>query len=213
MSSTFTFSGQKSDEFNGVFTTLSNSGSIDIFPSLIEVTESSFFNSNHKGFHAITNKWDIGSLWHSTIGISQWLQIDFKESVFQVSSYSIKSHSGVSQFRNYEFKASNDLDSWTVLHSLNNVDNFCPGLVSQNFPISNPNSFRYFRFQSTGLSCNSGQFLIIQDLEFFGTLNPENPSTTNSIEYCIITCKFPNMFNIFNIFIIYIEHFALASID
>ena len=57
LSLSLTFSGDKEDEFEGIFTNLSDSGRIDIFTSLISVTESSFYNEERKGVHAITNKW------------------------------------------------------------------------------------------------------------------------------------------------------------
>ena len=208
MSLTFTFSGNKNDEFNGVFTGLSQSGSVNIFPSLIEVTESSFFGLDTKGVHAITNKWGIGSRWASALSSpSSWLLVDFKDNLFQLSSYSIKSHSGSNQFRSYDFNASNDQNSWTNLHSIYMSSIFCPGLISQNFAVNNEHSFRYFLILSTGSTCDSGERFIIQDLEFFGTLNPDQFSINNPSISCnpemILICE---MF-ITNLFLISINSF------
>ena len=202
MSLTFTFSGNKNDEFNGVFTGLSQSGSVNIFPSLIEVTESSFSGSNNKGVHAITNKWGIGSRWNSGAPApSSWLLVDFKDNLFQLSSYSIKSHNGFNQFRSYDFKASNDHNSWTNLHSIYMSSIFCPNLISQNFAVNNEHSFRYFLIQSTGSACNSGERFIIQDLEFFGTLNPAQISINNSSISHNPKSMFHGFKYIYNIFI------------
>lgn len=150
-------------------------------------------NVHDKGIVAITasadgwNKcyqvtdYDWNSYWCSRDSPGSWIQFDFKDSRLSVSGYTIKSDgNGMSHLLKWAIEGSNDGNEWICL-DCRDTQKLNGNSRIKNFTCSQQNSefFRYVRLRQTGKNSSDCDFLVLTNIEFFGSLKGESGEQEN----------------------------------
>ncbi|MBO5479424.1 MAG: discoidin domain-containing protein [Clostridia bacterium] len=117
-----------------------------------KVTSSSDIDAIRIAFRAFDGSTDsVSGCWHSSASTPQWLQIEFPSKV-KISKFTIQNRdANTSANEGYTLKAfilqgSNDGSTWTDLGEYTNGKG---SLLSTNFEVENPASYRYYRWYAT----------------------------------------------------------------
>jgi hypothetical protein len=105
---------------------------------------------------------------------NSWIQFDFKDRVVSVTHYALKSHSGSQNwFIQWKLQGSVDGNTWSVLDTQNTQD--LNGQSKTKIFECHDNSsvlnfYRYIRFTQTGKTSHGQDYLILTNIEFFGSI-------------------------------------------
>lgn len=117
---------------------------------------------------------NTGTFYHSQSVVDQFWQIDFGANrQLTVTTYGIagRSNDGTQMPRNWELLGSNDGSTWTQLHNRVPGDGTNPAAgVWGTWNISGAGAYRYLRIHQTGLNAEGNNFLVLGEVEFWGTL-------------------------------------------
>lgn len=158
--------------FDGIINHLTkqNKGNLNS-NEIINITSSSVLNDNHPQNVA---KFDNNRLVFSTINEKNaWIKLDFISRKVCPSYYSIKtwnSNKNEHHLKNWVIEGSNNDKNWKVLDSRNNNISLNNNHAENTFKIQSSiiEYYRYLRLRQTGHNCKNKDFLIINNLEFFG---------------------------------------------
>jgi hypothetical protein len=137
---------------------------------VVEITCSS--NERHQCWQVVDYDWN--DCWYTANHPDSWIQFDFKEWVVCLTHYSLKSHSGGANFLlKWELKGSNDKTTWVGLdkQQTNEINGTS---ITKTFscPLARRSSdfYRYIRLQQTGKASTGQDYLILANIEFFGSI-------------------------------------------
>jgi hypothetical protein len=113
------------------------------------------------------------SFWYSANQAHSWLQIDFKTRAVCLTHYSLKSHSGnLNWFRDWVLEGSEDGRTWDILVR-RQTDELVGASRICTYPITSSHYFRYIRLRQTGKTNTDENYLILTNIELFGTVSNE----------------------------------------
>jgi hypothetical protein len=112
--------------------------------------------------------------WYSDALANSWIQFDFKDRVVSLTHYALKSHHGSSNFLiQWTLSGSTDGNSWTVLDRRNTQDlngRSITKIFECNERFSVGEFYRYIRLTQTGKTASNQDYLLLTNIEFFGTM-------------------------------------------
>jgi hypothetical protein len=103
---------------------------------------------------------------------NSWICINFKTRGIRASHYSIQTRtdSDSNLPRSWVLEGSDDRENWTIFDT-RQANNELTGIgCVKTFSIANPRFVRLIRIRQTGPSSSSNDMLILQSLEFFGSI-------------------------------------------
>lgn len=159
---------------NGLFYHLGTNGKTSgwINPhtsGIIQGSLSSAFSSAHNRPEFIFDRQVNDSIATANIPNS-WYMVDLKTVKLKPNYYSIRARDfSANNPSNWIFQASNDNTTWIDLDMQQNKNL----QINQWFstPVSNNNSFRYFRFLQNGVSTSGDHIFCVGEIEIYGTLS------------------------------------------
>ncbi|OHT16565.1 hypothetical protein TRFO_13165 [Tritrichomonas foetus] len=106
-----------------------------------------------------------------------WIEFDFKKHPFICHTYTLKTinKQDAPHLKNWALEGSIDGKSWIILHSVEKNDSLRgPGKV-RTFDVNNSNNtqYRFLRLHQTGKNWHESYQLLIQTIEFYGSLGKE----------------------------------------
>jgi hypothetical protein len=145
-----------------------------------------FGNVHEKGVINITcssteynHCWDVvnydwKNYWHTTNSPNNWIQFDFKDWIVSLTHYSLKSDGCSSHhLLAWELCGSMDGNTWVVLdrQETNELNgNYLTKIFSCSAEASCPDFYRYIRLRETGKNSAGSNYLMLANVEFFGSM-------------------------------------------
>jgi hypothetical protein len=112
--------------------------------------------------------------WHSMNSANSWIQFDFKNREVFINRYALKPHKGSSNFLvQWTLAGPRDGTVWELIDS-RNTQELVKALDSKMFDCSSQSNerrfYRYIRLTQTGKTSSGQDYLILTNVEFFGSL-------------------------------------------
>ncbi|OHT01448.1 hypothetical protein TRFO_31779 [Tritrichomonas foetus] len=161
--------------FDGILSTFSEkfNGNVHL-NNIIKITASS--DPEQKVHFVADSEWD--SYWYSENEPDSWIQFDFQNYLITLTDYTIQSDgSDGNHLMRWAIEGSNDGFIWEILDNriTQDLDGF---YIIKTYSVNTRKAFRYIRLKQTGKNSSFQDFLLISNLEFFGSIihNTENLS-------------------------------------
>ncbi|OHT05205.1 F5/8 type C domain containing protein [Tritrichomonas foetus] len=112
--------------------------------------------------------------WFSFFGPNPFIIFDFQKLKISLSSYSLKTYSGNENYghlQSWSVQGSNDGDNYSLINEQkeNHDLNSCSAFKTYSFEKTEP--FRYIKILMTGNNHAGSDFMVLRNVEFFGTLS------------------------------------------
>lgn len=133
---------------------------------IVNITASS---TNH-GQPSLVADRNSGGYWYSSNKPGQYIMFDFKDNAVCLSHYTLKCNAGAFPVK-WELAGSNDETLWVEV-SKQDTKVLTDKQVHSFTCDSNGKSFRFVRLFQTGNDNSGGNFLLLSEVEFFGTVRP-----------------------------------------
>ena len=158
---------------NGFFKWMRSLSASFLTIGYFEITSSTIY-----GHYVPTNiAFQSGEGFHAHDGPSEWVMIDFKDNLFMLTHYTIRSWNDPA--KSWRLQGSNTSTTWTNLHTVSNLGEMCATDYTKTFSTTLNKTFRYYRLQNTGVRCwNGGNYFAIGSWELFGYMNYNLPPQT-----------------------------------
>ena len=115
--------------------------------------------------------------WHTHNIPDQFVCFDFKECLVNITGYTIMADGGDNHLQSWVIEVSSDGQSWAVIDSQSpqSTEALNHNFGCQVFVCASPTQdfVRYVRLRQTGLNSQDLHFLMLGQIEFFGTLREE----------------------------------------
>ena len=101
------------------------------------------------------------------------LTFDFKDYSVKINGYSIGTYSGgpgYAHLKSWDLEGSNDKENWAIIQSIRDSDNLNDAKKVAYFKVENETPFRYIRLHMIGKSWSGADFMVIRNIEFFGSV-------------------------------------------
>ena len=103
----------------------------------------------------------------------------------RLTNYAIKTRpNGTNFLMNWKFEGSNNGETWTELDSHQDSDDLCGNNITKVYKVRKNGLFSYFRLLQTGINSLGNHHLVLNNIELFGKLCP------NDDEICSISSNF-----------------------
>lgn len=160
------------DQFNGIFKYLNDQckGNAHLKKS-IEITSSG--DQLNKCYEIINKNWK--NRWFTKNCQFSWWMVDFKEMCVSITSYSLKTYtaaeSGYPHLQSWIIEGSNDKEHWNKIDKQSSNTYLKGAGYSKMFELPKPSiPYRYFRLMSNGPDHDGSFYLLLSNIEIFGTI-------------------------------------------
>lgn len=155
--------------FNGIFAYFWEKcqGNPHLKGSLTVSSSSSCRNNDYDVINPAFNGY-----WFSANEPNSWIMFDFQKYSLQLKNYTIKSDgNGANHLQSWVIEGSNDNKNWTLIDR-KSTKALCENYVIKTFQcnVKNSSSYRFVRLKQIGENSNYLNYLMISNIEFFGTL-------------------------------------------
>ena len=166
---------REGDEFNGLLRYLSEQSNGNIHDNgTVNITSNSISGSRHPK-NLVDYQNNEQNFYHSTNDNHDiYICFDMKDRRIQMTSYSIKSYAGGSNWynlKNWKIEVSEDGNEWTTIDEHSNDSTLNNSRAIGTFKIQHETKFyRFIRLHQTGPNWNNGNYLVFYCIEFYGKL-------------------------------------------
>lgn len=149
---------------------LSQTFSNPVESGAVVVTESSFINTSTKGKFAFDR--NINNVFYSANQPGNYLKLNIGDArKLKVKGYSMRAIGGTDNaLRNWKLQGSDDDANWTDIDSQSNAASFSNNAWFYKEITGQTTRFKFFRILSNGQDANGNNFLVLNELELYGTL-------------------------------------------